>query len=93
MADDSTVAPIWCDVGKNLNAAYLVVSLGHAAKGRSTGDRNSNQTVKIYSQRLVLNSGEVRTDIDDNVDGDRNVVLFPGECLLLQLKCTLQDDS
>lgn len=85
MADDSSVAPIWCDVGKNLNAAYLVVSLGHAARGRSTRDRNSNQTVKIYSQRLVLNSGEVSADIDGSMDGDKNVVLFPGECLFLRL--------
>ena len=85
MADDSSVAPIWCDVGKNLNAAYLVVSLGHSAKGRSTRDRNSNQTVKIYSQRFVLNSGEVSADIDGSMDGDKNVVLFPGECLFLQL--------
>ena len=93
MADDSSVLPIWCDVGKNLNAAYMVVSLGDVTKGRPTYDGNSKQIVQIYSRYLTFDGHEFSTAVDANSEGDRNTVRYPGKYLLLLFKSSLKDNN
>ena len=77
MADNSSALPIWCDVGKNLNAAYMVVSLGDVTKGRRTSDAHSKKIVKIYSRHLTINSHEASTSAETN--GDKNTLVYPGK--------------
>ncbi|KAJ7378478.1 E3 ubiquitin-protein ligase E3D [Desmophyllum pertusum] len=88
MADDSSVLPIWCDVGKNLNAAYMVVSLGDVTKGRPTYDGNSKQIVQIYSRYLTFDGHEFSTAVDANSEGDRNTVRYPAAFSVIPRTCS-----
>ena len=81
MADDLSAAPIWCDVGKNVNAAYLIVSLRGDTKGKPSDDGNLKKIVQIYSRHLTFNSHVVRASADGDAEGDENTVLYPGEYL------------
>jgi len=83
MADDSSVVPIWCDVGKNLNAAYLIVSLRDVARERRSEDGNSKKIVKIYSRYLTINSHVVSASADGDTVRNEGTVLYPGKHLFL----------
>ena len=80
MADELNVVPIWCDVGKNLNAVSLVVSLGRFTKGKLTCGGKSKQIVRISPRKLICET------VDINKERDlKNAVDYPGEnfwCLL-----------
>ena len=76
MADDSSAVPIWCDVGKNLNAAYLIVSLRSDRRGKPSDNGNSKKTVKIYSRYLTFNTC---TCAVGDTKGDDDKVLYPGK--------------
>ena len=79
MADNSSSVPIWCDVGKNLNAAYMIVSLGDDTKERRTCDSHSKKIIKIYSRHLTINRHEVSTSAGVGREGDVNTVFYPGK--------------
>ena len=81
MADESSVVPIWCDVGKNLNAVSLVVSLGHFSKSATTNGGRSKQIVRIYAQKLTCDNHE---DIDRNQGDSKNTVHYPGKSSVFQ---------
>lgn len=83
MADNSSVPPIWCDVGKNFNATYLVVSLGHTARRKCANSGDLKKEVKICSQHLEINSHVVSVDTMDKIHGDNVSVHFPGRCVLV----------
>ena len=91
MADDSSAVPIWCDVGKNLNAAYLIVSLRGDTRGKPSDDGNSKKTVKIYSRYLTRNGPMVNTCVDGDTEGHENTVLYPGKNLFLLFENSLED--
>ena len=91
MADDSSAVPIWCDVGKNLNAAYLIVSLKGDTRGKHSGDGNSMKIVKIYSRYLTFNGPVMNACADGDTEGDENKVLYPGKYLLLLFDNSLKD--
>lgn len=90
MADDSSAVPIWCDVGKNLNAAYLIVSLRDVTKGKPSDGGNSKKIVKIYSRHLTFNSHVVSASVDGDTE-DKNTVLYPGKYLFLLFKSSVED--
>lgn len=86
MADNSSVPPIWCDVGKNFNATYLVVSLGHTARRKCANSGDLKKEVKICPQHLEINSHVVSVDTMDKIHGDNVSVHFPGRlCACLQV--------
>ena len=91
MADDSSAVPIWCDVGKNLNAAYLIVSLRGDTRGKPSDDGNSKKTVKIYSRYLTYNNPKVNTGEDGDTERHENTVLYPGKHLCLLFENSLED--
>ena len=91
MADDSSAVPIWCDVGKNLNAAYLIVDLRGDARGKPFDDGNSKKTVKIYSRYLTFYGPVVHESADGDTPGDENKVLYPGKHLFLLFENSLED--
>lgn len=76
MADESSVVPIWCDVGKNLNAVSLVVSLGRFTKRATTNGGRSKQIVRIYAQKLTCDNHE---DVNRNQADSKNTVHYPGK--------------
>ena len=79
MADNSSSVPIWCDVGKNLNAAYMIVSLGDDTKERRFCDSHSKKIVKIYSRHLTTNRSEVGTSTGVGTEGHMNTMFYPGK--------------
>lgn len=85
MADESSVLPIWCDVGKNLNAVSLVVGLGRFTKGKPVCGGKSKQIVRIYPRKLIFDCHEA---VDDSQGALKNTVHYPGKvfCLLLFMK-------
>lgn len=91
MADDSSSVPIWCDVGKNLNAAYLIVNLRDVARGKPSYDRNSKNIVKIYSRFLTLNGHVVSTSTEVDTEEDKNTVFYPGKYLFLLSENGVED--
>lgn len=73
MAHESNVLPVWLDVGKNLNALSLNVSLGHFAKERTFHGGSFRRTIKIHTRKLMSD--------DDDREGSReskNIVYYPG---------------
>lgn len=91
MADDSSSVPIWCDVGKNLNAAYLIVNLRDVARGKHSYDRNSKNIVKIYPRFLTLNGHVVSTSTEVDTEEDKNTVFYPGTYLFLLSENSVED--
>lgn len=94
MADDSSSAgsvPIWCDVGKNLNAAYLIVNLRDFVRGKPSYDRNSKNIVKIYSRFLTLNGHVVSTSTEVDTEEDENTVFYPGKYMFLLSENSVED--
>lgn len=91
MADDSSAVPIWCDVGKNLNAAYLIVSLRDVTKEKTSEDGNLKKIVKIYSRYLTFNGHVVAASADGGTEGDESTVLYPGKYLFLCFKNSVGD--
>ncbi|KAL9969700.1 hypothetical protein ACROYT_G021951 [Oculina patagonica] len=88
MADDSSTGPIWCDVGKNLNAAYMVVSLGDAGKEKRPCDGNSKKIVNICSSHLTINSHEASTSIEGGTEGNKNTVFYPATFSVIPQTCS-----
>ena len=82
MADELSVVPIWCDVGKNLNAVSLVVSLGCFTKGKPTYGGKSKQIVSISPRKLIC---DYRETVNNKERALKNTVHYPGEnwCFLL----------
>ena len=91
MADDSSAVPIWCDVGKNLNAAYMIVSLRDVTTGKPSDDGNSKKIVKIYPRHLTFYGHVVSASADGDTEGDKNTVLYPGNYLFLLFKSSVED--
>ena len=91
MADDLSVVPIWCDVGKNLNAAYLIVSLRNVTREKPSDDGNSKKIVQIYSRYLTFNGHVVSASVDGDTEGDENTVLYPGIYLFLLFENSVED--
>ena len=94
MADHLSSAgsvPIWCDVGKNLNAAYLIVNLRDVARGKPSYDRNSKKIVKIYSRFLTLNAYVVSTSTEVDTEEDENTVFYPGKYLFPLSENSVED--
>jgi len=91
MADDSSVVPIWCDAGKNLNAAYLIVSLRDVTREKPTEYGNSKKIVKIYSRYITFNGHVVSASADGDTEEDEGTVLYPGEYLFLLFANSVED--
>lgn len=47
MVDNLSVLLIWCDVGKNFNVIYLVVSLGYIVRRKCINSGDLKKEVKI----------------------------------------------
>ncbi|XP_020600935.1 E3 ubiquitin-protein ligase E3D-like [Orbicella faveolata] len=88
MADDSSAVPIWCDVGKNLNAAYLIVSLRDVTKEKTSEDGNLKKIVKIYSRYLTFNGHVVGASADGDTEGDESTVLYPAAFSVIPRTCS-----
>ena len=91
MADDSSVVPIWCDVGKNVNAAYLIVSLRDVKREKPTEDGNSKKIVKMYSRYMMFNGHVVSASANGDTEEDEGTVLYPGEYLFLLFEKSVED--
>ena len=75
MADESVAVSVWCDVGVNLNAVSLVISLGCFTKGTITCGLKSKLIVRICSRQL--NCCCYKTD-DKTWRALENTVQLPG---------------
>lgn len=75
MADEPSVVPIWIDVGKNLNAASLVVCLQHITKEAIISGGKFDNFFRIYRRKLTS---------DDRKENQRskNVVYYPGSIVV-----------
>ena len=81
MADESPAVPVWCDVGVNLNAVSLVISLGCFTKGTITCGPKSKLIVRICSRELSCCC--YRTD-DNTWRALENTVQLPGNKVRLR---------
>jgi len=88
MADESSAVPIWCDVGKNLNAVSLVVSLGCFRKQKSSCTGKEKQIVRVYTRKLICNDHEA---VDGNEETFRlkpTAVHYPADFSVIPKSCS-----
>ena len=78
MADVLSFSPIWCDVGKNLGTAYLVIGLKDCLERKLPFREKLRMIVNVRSQHVIFESFVNLDDAQENLT-NQHVVLFPGK--------------